>query len=141
MISYKRTKVDEAVRNINSYRRMKYNLPPEETNNIYMIFREVEAGKVPSTLYVGKTKRDLATRLAQHIGEIKRAEDGKIEWSLKLVWMKQVMQEKCSLKIALLNKVPASKALEYENEWIVYLGIAGFKMMTGDNSHYYNKGI
>ena len=139
MITHKKKEIEDRINKINEYRRVKYKKPPEETNSIYMIFREVKEGQVPSTLYVGKTKKDLATRLSQHINEINRAIDGKIEWTVKLTWMYQVIKEHGALKIALLNKVPANKSYEFEDEWITYLGLAGFKMLNGNNSNYYTK--
>jgi hypothetical protein len=140
MITYKKNNIDERVRKWNDYRRLRYNKIPEETNSIYMIFREIGAGKVPSTLYVGKSKQDIQKRLIQHVSEVNRAIDGKIEWSLKLRWMYQVLKEGDNLKSVLLNNVPISKVYEIETEWITYLGLAGFKLVNGgNNSVYYSK--
>lgn len=139
MITYKKKDILERVEKWNSYRKFKFNKPPEETNSIYMIFREVKENEVPSTLYVGKSKQELQKRLSQHISEVDRAEEGKIEWSLKLRWMYQVMKSGGTLKITTLSKVPISKAYEIELEWITYLGLAGFRMLNGNNANYYTK--
>ena len=96
-------------------------------------------GSVPSTLYVGKTKQELIKRMAQHISDMKRAVDGKNEWCLKTRWMKQVLEERGDLQISALSVVPSSKAFDIESEWITYLGMAGFSMLNGDNSKFYNK--
>ena len=133
--------INERVIKWNDYRKLKYNKPPEDTESIYLIFREVKEGQVPSTLYVGKTKQELSVRLAQHIAEVDKARKGKIEWSLKLRWLYQTMQEKHTIKIAKLCDVPKSKAFEVEAEWITYLNMAGLTLLNGDNSKYYNKVI
>lgn len=139
MITYKKKEINDRVEKWNDYRWFKYKQRPEQANSIYMIFKEVGKDEVPSTLYVGKTKQTLERRLDQHISEVNRAIDGKITWSLKLRWMYQVLKEKKNLKITTLSTVPTSKAFEIELEWITYLGLAGFKLVNGDNSTYYSK--
>lgn len=139
MINYKQKDIIERVNKLNEYRRIKYNQPPEDTSTIYVIFRRVEGGQVPSTIYVGKTKQELKKRLQQHIQDMSKAVDGKLEWSLKTRWIYHVLKEGGEMAISPLSIVPNSKAYEMELEWITYLGISGFKMMNGDNSSYYNK--
>jgi len=141
MITYKQKEIGERVLKWNQYRKVKYNKPPEDTSTVYVIFRKTVEGGVPSTLYVGKTKQEMSKRLAQHMSDMKRAREGKLEWCIKTRWMHQVDLEKGTMVIAPLSIVPNSRAFEVEAEWIAYLGMAGFTMLNGDNSRFYNKVI
>ena len=105
---------------------------------VYMIHQELEEGKSPTAVYIGKTKQEALKRLNQHTKEIVKARSNKIEWTVKLAWMSRILHNGFALKIRLLNEVPKFMVYAIEQEWIVYLGIRGFNVMNTNNKKYWN---
>lgn len=113
----------------------------EFKDRVYLIFGEVIDNKIPSSLYVGKTRQVLDKRFNQHIQEIRLRLNGIKDWNIKYRWMLEMVEREQNIRIILLNKVQRSKVYSIENEWIYYLGMHNFNMINKSNFIHYNKKV
>ena len=113
----------------------------EVKDTIYLMFGEMINNKIPTSLYVGKTRQSLNKRFSQHIQEIRKCLKGMREWSIKYRWMFTMIEKDQNIRIILLNKVQRSKVYLVENEWIYYLGMHNFNMINKSNFMHYNKKV
>jgi hypothetical protein len=113
-------------------------LPPQ---SVYMIFAESVKSTLPYSVYVGKTKQSIENRYKQHISQIKRMLQGKVDWSVKYRWMYGIIKSGADLRIIKLIDVPRNMVYEVEQEWIYYLGQNGFNVINKTNDSYYSKKV
>lgn len=112
----------------------------EAKEKIYLIFGDFK-DKLPTSLYVGKTRQELDQRFRQHIKEVKDRLEGYKNWNIKYRWMWEMIDRDQEVRIMLLNKAQRSKIYTIEKEWIYYLGLHNFNMINKANFMYYKKKV
>jgi len=133
--------IEEGADRLDKFRRVYKGRPIEEIrDNVYLIFRAANSDEHPRSMYVGKTRKDIYSRLSQHYNEVLKKVDGTKPWDIKHRWFYDLVKED-KLEIILLNKVQRSEVYIVEQKWIKYLKSCDFRLMNFDNRSKYKEKI
>lgn len=140
LINNKKREINDRIKIFNDELRAR-NLRPYPTQMIYIIYSDIEEGKFPDSVYVGKTKYTIEKRYKQHLNNINRMMGGKTNVSSKYLWMYGIINNDTDLIITKLMDVPENLIYGIEKEWITFFEDCGFNVINRENDRFYEKKI